>query len=65
MPPPPVTGNKSFISEIVKGEYKEWAQFIMRNVSARDFPLKYVTALPMENECVFYSDRDRWTNRED
>jgi len=33
----PVTGNKSFIAEIVKGEYKEWAQFIMRNVSARDF----------------------------
>jgi 4-amino-4-deoxy-L-arabinose transferase-like glycosyltransferase len=61
----PVTGNRSFVSEIVKGEYKEWAQFIMRNVSSRDFPLKYVTALPLENECVFYSDRDRWTNRED
>jgi 4-amino-4-deoxy-L-arabinose transferase-like glycosyltransferase len=61
----PVTGNKAFISEIVKGEYKEWAQFIMRNVSSRDFPLKAVTAMPMENECVFYSDRDRWTNRED
>ena len=37
---------RPFISEIVKGEYKEWAQFIMRNVSSRDFPLKYVTALP-------------------
>jgi hypothetical protein len=61
----PVTGNKAFLSEIVKGEYKEWAQFIMRNVSSRDFPLKYVTALPLENECIFYSDRDRWTNRED
>ncbi len=61
----PVTGNRAFLSGIVKGEYKEWAQFIMRNVSAKDFPLKYVTALPMENECVFFSDRDRWTNRED
>lgn len=61
----PVTGNKAFIAEIVKGEYKEWAQFIMRNVTARDFPLKYVTALPMDGECVFYSDRNRWENRED
>ena len=61
----PVTGNKAFIADIMKGDYKEWAQFITRNVNARDFPLKYVTALPIENECVFYSDRDRWTNRED
>lgn len=61
----PVTGNRAFISDIAKGEYKEWAQFIMRNVNARNFPLKYVTALPMESECVFYSDRDRWSTRED
>jgi hypothetical protein len=61
----PITGNKAFVSEIMKGEYKEWSQFITRNVNSRDFPLKYVTAMPMENECVFYSDRDRWTNRED
>jgi len=61
----PITGNQSFVGEIKKGEYKEWAQFIMREVNARDFPLKYVTAMPLENECVFYSDRDRWTNRED
>ncbi|MDB6149437.1 MAG: hypothetical protein JWQ44_885 [Chthoniobacter sp.] len=61
----PVTGNKSFISEVVKGEYKEWAQFIMRTAQLRDFPLKYVTPLPIENECVFYADRDRWTNREE
>jgi len=61
----PITGNRAFISEIMKGDYKEWSQFITRNVSARDFPLKYVTGLPIDNECVFYSDRDRWTNRED
>ncbi|MGB8170035.1 MAG: hypothetical protein WCF18_21205 [Chthoniobacteraceae bacterium] len=61
----PITGNKAFIADIMKGEYKEWSQFITRNVSARDFPLKYVTGLPMDFECVFYSDRDRWTNRED
>jgi hypothetical protein len=61
----PVSGNRAFVADIVKGEYKEWQQFITRNVSSRDFPLKYVTALPVENECIFYSDRDRWTNRED
>lgn len=61
----PYSGNREFLREIVKGEYKEWAPFIMRNPPLRDFPLKYVTALPLDNECVFYSDRDRWTNRED
>ncbi len=61
----PMTGNRAFVADIMKGEYKEWSQFITRNVSARDFPLKYVTGLPIDNECVFYSDRDRWTNRED
>ena len=61
----PITGNSPFISEVVKGEYKEWSPFIMRKVDVRDFPLKVVTSLPRENECVFFSDRDRWTNRED
>jgi len=61
----PVTGNLNFITEIMKGEYKEWAPFITRNVNLKDFPLKAVTALPIEGECVYYSDRDRWTNRED
>jgi hypothetical protein len=61
----PVTGNRAFISEIVKGEYKEWAPFIVRQVNVRDFPLRAVTPLPIDNECVFYSDRDRWTPREE
>jgi hypothetical protein len=61
----PVTGNLPFISGIMKGEYKEWAPFITRNVNLKDFPLKAVTGLPIEGECVYYSDRDRWTNREE
>ena len=61
----PVTGNRSFISEIMKGEYKEWAPFITRNVNLKDFPLKAVTGLPIEGECIYYSDRDRWTNHEE
>ena len=61
----PVSGNKGFIRDIVKGEYKEWAPFITRNVTAREFPLKVSTVMPVESECIFYSDRDRWTVRED
>jgi hypothetical protein len=61
----PVSGNRQFLRDIAKGEYREWGQFIMRTPTLRDFPLKYSTALPVENECVFFSDRDRWTNRED
>jgi hypothetical protein len=61
----PITGNRAFRSEIMKGEYKEWAPFITYNVNLRDFPLKAVTPLPIDGECVYYSDRDRWTNRED
>ena len=61
----PVSANRGFISEVIKGEFKEWAPFITRNVSTRDFPLKVSTVMPVENECIFYSDRDRWTVRED
>ncbi|MHA3770639.1 glycosyltransferase family 39 protein [Verrucomicrobiota bacterium sgz303538] len=61
----PVSGNSEFIRDIVKGEYKEWAPFIMRNANIKNFPLRAVTALPIDQECVFYADRDRWTTRED
>ena len=61
----PVSANRGFISEIIKGEYKEWAPFITRNVSTKDFPLKVSTPMPYEQECIFYSDRDRWTPKED
>jgi hypothetical protein len=61
----PVTGNRGFMRDIVKGEYKEWAPFILRQVSVKDFPLRAVTAMPIDNECVFYADRDRWSSREE
>jgi hypothetical protein len=61
----PLSGNKGLISDIVKGDYKEWAPFILRNVNIKDFPLKAVTAMPLDNQCIFYSDRDRWTERVD
>ena len=61
----PVTGDARFMRDIVKGEYKEWAPFILRQVNVKDFPLRAVTAMPIDNECVFYSDRDRWSSREE
>jgi len=61
----PLSGNKALIGDIVKGDYKEWAPFILRNVNIKDFPLKAVTAMPLDNQCIFYSDRDRWTDRVD
>jgi hypothetical protein len=61
----PVTGDARFMREVVKGEYKEWAPFILRQVTVKDFPLRAVTAMPIDNECVFYADRDRWSSRED
>ena len=61
----PVTGDRAFMRDIVKGEYREWHPFILRQVNVKDFPLRAVTPLPIENECVFYSDRDRWSSREE
>jgi hypothetical protein len=57
----PVSGDSRFFSDIVKGEYKEWAPFILRNLDTKGFPLNAVTALPIDNECIFYSDRNRWS----
>jgi hypothetical protein len=57
----PVSGDARFFSDIVKGEYKEWSPFILRNLNTKGFPLNAVTALPIDNECIFYSDRDRWS----
>lgn len=59
----PVSGDQPFLSAISKGEYKEWAPFIMRTADLAKFPLQFFTPLPLDNECVFYSNRDRWTGR--
>lgn len=60
----PVSGNRPFLSQIAKGEYAAWAAFILRTADLTRFPLQYFTPLPIDNECVFYSNRDRWTPRD-
>jgi len=64
----PVSGNRSFVGDIIMGDYKEWAVFITRQVvgpALRDFPLREVTPMPLDNQCVFYADRNRWSPKED
>jgi hypothetical protein len=60
----PVSGDRPWISGIAKGDYREWATFIMRTADLSRFPLQFFTPLPIDNECVFYSNRDRWTPSE-
>ncbi|MFZ4483721.1 MAG: hypothetical protein ACOYOL_07055 [Chthoniobacterales bacterium] len=61
----PVSGNRPFLSQIAKGDYREWAPFIMRSADLTRFPLQFFTPLPVDNECVFYSNRDRWTKAQE
>ncbi len=61
----PVSGDQPFISQIARGQYKDWSGFIMRTADLTKFPLQFFTPLPIDNQCVFYSNRDRWTPRTD
>ncbi len=61
----PITGNKPFLAGIARGEYKEWTPFIMRQVNLKDFPLHAYKPMEIENQCVFYADRDRWSAIDD
>jgi hypothetical protein len=55
----PVSGGDNKLRDIIKGDYKDWSQVILRNVDLQKFPLKWATLLGIESECVFFSDHDR------
>jgi hypothetical protein len=55
----PISGSQNKLGEIIKGEYKDWSQVILRSVDLQKFPLKWATLLGIESECVFFSDHDR------
>ncbi len=55
----PISGTQNTLSDVLKGEYKDWSGVILRSVEVQKFPLKWATLLGMENECVFFSDHDR------
>jgi len=60
----PISGNARLFSDIYKGAWKEWALLITRPPRVDGFALPYFTALPIEGECMIFSDRDRWNKRE-
>lgn len=55
----PISGSQNTLGDILKGEYRDWAAVILRSVDLSKFPLKWATLLGLENECVFFADRDR------
>ncbi|MEO7932181.1 MAG: glycosyltransferase family 39 protein [Chthoniobacterales bacterium] len=58
----PVTSRLGLFPNVAAGEYKEWSGLILRNTqSLAKFPLKAFVPLPLAGECIFYSDRDRWS----
>jgi hypothetical protein len=61
----PVSGDVPFLSEISRGEYREWAAFILRAANLKEFPLHAFTPMPMDGECTYYSDRERWRTSKD
>lgn len=59
----PVTGNLRLFSEIYKGPYRDWALLITRPPRVEGFALPFFTPLPIDGECIIFSDRDRWSRR--
>jgi hypothetical protein len=58
----PISGGQDFLA-LIKGPYKEWGPVIMRTVNLNDFLLKSFTPLPVDGECILYSDRERWARK--
>jgi len=55
----PISGSEDKLADILKGEYKDWAPFILRSMNLEKFSLKWGTLLGVEDECIFLSDHDR------
>ena len=60
----PFTGNLGLLNEIIKGEYKEWHLLIMRSQQLPNFPFSARLPLPLDAQCIFYSDWPRWSPEE-
>jgi dolichyl-phosphate-mannose-protein mannosyltransferase len=57
----PISRDSSFLSDIVSGEYKDWASIVLGLPQGlSDFPLKSSVGL-MNNECLLLMDRNRWS----
>lgn len=56
----PVSRNAAALTEIQKGEWKEWATLLLGQSIPAGFPLSAATPLPPDNEYLLLSDRARW-----
>ncbi len=59
----PVSGDARLRPDIVDGEYRGWAGFILGYASPPTFPLQFRQVLPVNNECIFIADKPRWLER--
>jgi hypothetical protein len=58
----PVSRDANFLSDIVFGEYRDWASIILGLPQGlNDFPLKSTVGL-MNNQCLLLMDRNRWND---
>lgn len=55
----PTTGHLRMFPEIVRGEYRDWFQLILRTAPPT-FPFKEVQAMPPDQEFIFFTDKKRW-----
>lgn len=55
----PITGHSRLFADVLKGEFKDWVQVILR-APGPTFPFKEVIPLPPDGEFIFFSDRKRW-----
>ncbi len=64
----PMTTNARLGTQIMRGEYGEWARLILRgemfkfqvDVIDPDFAFPFATPMPTSNQSFFYSDSRRW-----
>ncbi|MGA7882904.1 MAG: hypothetical protein WCC08_08670 [Terrimicrobiaceae bacterium] len=56
----PVTGAQPLFSGIYAGAYKDWAPLITRPPQVRGFPFTAFVPLPIDRQCIIFSDRPRW-----
>jgi hypothetical protein len=54
----PITSHARLMPDIAKGEYKDWAQVILRSPGPT-FPFKELAPM-LDGDYLFYSDRRRW-----
>ena len=57
----PISRDADFASGILTGEYKDWAALMLGGPQAvSNFPLKVPLSLA-ESQCLYFSDRVRWS----